>query len=64
MQHRGGSTNGKWSLEIDADNPQILNFPSSAALARTAYDGMAYITPRVKLEFGPRGAPMARFRKS
>lgn len=47
----------EWSLEIDRGDPQTINFHYPAALAATHYEGMAYITPRVKLEFGGRGDP-------
>ena len=57
VQHLGASTNGEWSLKIDADDPQTVNFHYPAALSRTGYKGMAYITPRVKLELGARGDP-------
>ena len=57
VQHLGEPTNGEWSLEIDADDPQTVNFHYPAALSRTEYEGMAYITPRVKLELGARGDP-------
>lgn len=46
-----------WSLEVDADDPQTVNFRYPAALAGQEYQGVAYITPRVKLEFGARGDP-------
>jgi hypothetical protein len=48
---------GEWSLEIDPDDAQTVNFHYPAALEATHYEGMAYITPRVKLEFGGRGDP-------
>ena len=34
-----------------------MNFHYPTALSKEAYEGMAYITPRVKLEFGARGDP-------
>lgn len=46
-----------WSLEIDYDDAQTVNFHYPAALEATHYKGMAYITPRVKLEFGGCGDP-------
>jgi hypothetical protein len=55
--HLGEPTNGQWSLEIDPDDPQTVNFHYPPALPRTEYEGMAYITPRVKLELGARGDP-------
>ncbi|WP_108610448.1 nucleotidyl transferase AbiEii/AbiGii toxin family protein [Aminobacter sp. MSH1] len=48
---------GNWSLEVDANEPQTLNFHYPAALTGQAYQGVTYITPRVKLEFGARGDP-------
>lgn len=56
-QHLGEQTNGEWSLKIDADDPQTVNFHYPAALSRTKYNDMSYITPRVKLELGARGDP-------
>jgi hypothetical protein len=53
----GTSDDGKWSLEIDGNDPQTLNFHYPTALSAREYEGMAYITPRVKLEFGARGDP-------
>ncbi|UGA49020.1 nucleotidyl transferase AbiEii/AbiGii toxin family protein (plasmid) [Bradyrhizobium quebecense] len=50
-------TNGEWSLEIDPSDPQSVNFHYPTALPKEAYEGMAYITPRVKLEFDARGDP-------
>ncbi len=47
----------EWSLAIDPDDAQTLNFHYPVALAATEYRGMAYITPRVKLELGARGDP-------
>lgn len=54
-QHLG--EHGEWSLKIDPNDPQTVNFHYPPALPRSEYDGMAYITPRVKLEFGARGDP-------
>jgi hypothetical protein len=56
-KHLGEPTNGEWSLEIDESDPQTVNFHYPAALPEEEYEGMAYITPRVKLEFGARGDP-------
>jgi hypothetical protein len=55
--HLGELTKGRWSLEIDANDPQTVNFHYPTALSAEEYAGMAYITPRVKLEFGARGDP-------
>lgn len=53
----GESANGGWSLEIDAAEPQTVNFKYPPVLAADAYGGLVYITPKVKLEFGARGDP-------
>jgi hypothetical protein len=53
----GEPNDGKWSLEIDPHDAQTVNFQYPAALEATHYEGMAYITPRVKLELGARGDP-------
>jgi hypothetical protein len=52
-----GEPVGNWSLEIDRTDPQTINFFYPPSLAGGEYAGMAYITPRVKLEFGARGDP-------
>ncbi len=56
-RHLGEPTNGEWSLEIDPGDRQTVNFHHPTALPRAEYQGMAYITPRVKLELGARGDP-------
>lgn len=48
---------GGWKLEIDEADPQTVNFHYPTALSDPDYADMAYITPRVKLEFGARGDP-------
>ncbi|KQW61074.1 MULTISPECIES: nucleotidyl transferase AbiEii/AbiGii toxin family protein [Ensifer] len=53
----GEPTDGAWSLEIDAGDAQNVNFHYPTALPTAEYEGMAYITPRVKLELGARGDP-------
>lgn len=53
----GEPANGEWTLEIDAADAQTINFHYPTALTATEYKGMAYITPRVKLELGARGDP-------
>ncbi|RVD45995.1 nucleotidyl transferase AbiEii/AbiGii toxin family protein, partial [Mesorhizobium sp. M7A.F.Ca.ET.027.03.2.1] len=53
----GEPVKGNWSLEVDANDPQTLNFHYPAALTGQDYQGVTYITPRVKLEFGARGDP-------
>jgi hypothetical protein len=57
VRHLGEPTDGGWSLEIDAQDAQTVNFHYPAALPQAEYAGMAYITPRVKLELGARGDP-------
>lgn len=53
----GESKDDEWSLEVDPTDAQTVNFLYPAALEATHYAGMAYITPRVKLELGARGDP-------
>ena len=53
----GEAAKAGWSLEIDGNDQQTLNFHYPAALAQPEYQGITYITPRVKLEFGARGDP-------
>lgn len=53
----GEPTKGEWSLEIDSRDAQTVNFHYPTTLSDTQYEGMAYITPRVKLELGARGDP-------
>lgn len=57
VEQLGEPSEGKWSLEIDANDAQTVNFHYPPALASSEYEGMAYITPRVKLELGARGDP-------
>lgn len=57
VQELGEPQNGEWSLSIDADDPQTMNFHYPPALPADEYQGIAYITPRVKLELGARGDP-------
>ena len=57
VQQLGEPKNDEWSLSVDADDPQTLNFHYPPALSVAQYRGMAYITPRVKLELGARGDP-------
>jgi len=57
VQQLGEPTKGGWSLEIDANDVQTVNFHYPTALPPVEYEGMAYITPRVKLELGARGDP-------
>jgi hypothetical protein len=53
----GEPADGSWSLEIDDADPHSVNFHYPTVLPETEYVGMAYITPRVRLEFGARGDP-------
>ncbi len=53
----GESSSGNWSLEIDVADAHSVNFHYPTALSDAEYGGMAYITPRVRLEFGARGDP-------
>jgi Nucleotidyl transferase AbiEii toxin, Type IV TA system len=57
VQHLGEPADGGWSLGIDARDRQTVNFHYPTALLQAKYEGMAYITPRVKLELGARGDP-------
>lgn len=57
VEQLGEPSEGKWSLEINANDAQTVNFHYPPALASSEYEGMAYITPRVKLELGARGDP-------
>ncbi len=57
VEQLGEPTAGEWSLEIDATDAQTVNFHYPTALSAAEYEGMAYITPRVKLELGARGDP-------
>ena len=56
-RHLGNRTDGDWSLEIDAEDRQALNFHYAPAFPRADYERMTYISPRVKLELGARGDP-------
>lgn len=57
VEQLGEPTNGEWSLEIDDGDAQTVNFHYPTALPAAEYEGMAYITPRVKFELGARGDP-------
>lgn len=57
VEQLGEPVNDEWSLEIDASDAQTVNFHYPTALPAAEYEGMAYITPRVKLELGARGDP-------
>ncbi len=53
----GEPADSNWSLEIDDADAHTVNFHYPTVLPETEYEGMAYITPRVRLEFGARGDP-------
>ena len=57
VEQLGEPTESEWSLEIDAGDAQTVNFHYPTALPAAEYEGMAYITPRVKFELGARGDP-------
>lgn len=57
VEQLGEPANGEWTLEIDAGDAQTVNFHYPTALPVAEYEGMAYITPRVKFELGARGDP-------
>ncbi|MCW5723017.1 MAG: nucleotidyl transferase AbiEii/AbiGii toxin family protein [Devosia sp.] len=57
VQQLGEPQNGEWSLAVDDTDAQTVNFHYPVSLPATDYQGMAYITPRVKLELGARGDP-------
>lgn len=57
VEQLGEPSEGKWLLEIDAEDAQTVNFLYPTALSNSEYEGMAYITQRVKLELGARGDP-------
>jgi len=63
VEQLGEPAEGKWSLEIDSNDAQTVNFHYPTALPTSEYQGMAYITPRVKLELGARGDPWPTERK-
>ncbi len=64
VEQLGEPTNGEWSLEIDAGDPQTVNFHYPTALPAAEYGGMAYITPRVKLELARAEIPGRPKRRS
>lgn len=51
----GEPADSNWSLDIDNADAHTVNFHYPTVLPETEYKGMAYITPRVRLEFGARG---------
>lgn len=57
VEQLGEQANGEWKLEIDTNDAQTINFHYPPALPSAEYVGMAYITPRVRLELGARGDP-------
>lgn len=64
VQQLGEPTKSEWSLEIDSHDAQTVNFKYPTALSAAEYEGMAYITPRVKLELGARGDPWPTEKKT
>ncbi len=60
----GAPETGKWTLEIDPTDSQTINFHYPTVLPSSEYEGMAYITPRVKLELGARGDPWPTEKKT
>lgn len=63
VEQLGEPINGEWALEIDTGDAQTVNFHYPTALPVAEYEGMPYITPRVKLELGARGDPWPLERK-
>lgn len=57
VEQLGEPADGKWSLEVDANDAQTVNFHYPTALPAAEYEDLAYITPRVKFELGARGDP-------
>jgi hypothetical protein len=57
VEQLGEPAKGEWSLEVDAADAQTVNFHYPTALAGAEYESIGYITSRVKLELGARGAP-------
>lgn len=57
VEELGEPQNDEWTLTIDEADAQTLSFHYPIALPAAEYQGMAYITPRVKLELGARGDP-------
>ena len=53
----GPATEAGWSLKIDPGEPQNLIFEYPVSLPEKDYSGFAYMSSRVKLEFGARGDP-------
>ncbi|MCW2082446.1 UNVERIFIED_ORG: hypothetical protein M2193_004621 [Bradyrhizobium japonicum] len=53
----GPADEAGWSLEIEPGNSQNLIFEYPASLSEEDYAGFAYMSRRVKLEFGARGDP-------
>ncbi|VIO68799.1 hypothetical protein CI1B_23630 [Bradyrhizobium ivorense] len=53
----GPATQAGWSLTIESGHPQNLIFEYPSSLSNGDYAGFAYMSRRVKLEFGARGDP-------
>ncbi|MCC6242535.1 MAG: nucleotidyl transferase AbiEii/AbiGii toxin family protein [Gemmatimonadaceae bacterium] len=56
-QQLGAPTDRNWSLEIDDADAHTVNFHYPTVLSEAEYGSIAYISPRVRLEFGARGDP-------
>lgn len=52
-----GPEDGQWSLTIDPQDPQTVNFCYPSSLTERDYAGIAYVNPVVRLELGARGDP-------
>ena len=50
-----GADEGEWSLTVDVDEAQTLNFRYPPSLTGAAYTDYGYLRPTVRLEFGARG---------
>lgn len=53
----GSPTKGLWQLTIDKEEPQNVIFEYPPSLNQKDYADLAYLSRRVKLEFGARGDP-------
>ena len=57
MRELGSAEKGGWRLAIDNEEPQNVNFEYPPSLNTKDYADLAYMSRRVKLEFGERGDP-------
>lgn len=53
-----------WSLSIDPNDPQTVNFRYPSSLAKRDYADIAYVNPVVRLELGARGDPWPAEKRS